>query len=949
MDEHSYFTSQSIDLTSDDSSNSELFNEIKGKISDENEVVNPVISKFSKMLLESFERSAMDKSLLKFLKNFASSHKEVEDDIEQFQIVEEETREATVIVDSEIIDLDLMEFADGEDIKKEPETEDIKKEVEESVSDISVKLEIGTEQIQEAMEMETSVNESEQMQVDPTVEETEKTDEPEKKSEFAEKSPGSDAVSDTFEFSEEVTIETAYEPQTSEPPDQMDVESPEFELLEGLNEESLRIEEESTDLRKQLAEIGELIGIQEELRKSAENSGETAEKSKEPGTGEPETEGETNEPSNEEPRSDKPADTSEEKTKLVKVRVFGEQLLEDVKKTDEKLTDPEEVSVDNFIKDSFKKFRELLIEMNLKKYKKRDIEKIKNDLMASGSESSNSEEDSEATESDDDYVLNLDREFQNKNSEPSTPVVVSSTKEDANSPEGAEDNTPEETTAEGASRRKQPESEEESEAGEESETDSSDMDKEIDRLIDFTKLDKIPTENQYVYAGRSKSKKKKKDKIKDILDDTLRDDPSSSESEKDEEMTEEQYLKQINDNIKASLLQSSASESEIESDLDDLDDEEELNEESSDTESLFMKKLHELDKEDEKKIKSRGKEMYEQDDDDDYEDDERVMPEIDSTENKEDDENEIGGKKGEAEKEAEKSRERELENENNQEIQIDQENERNLETSMEQEPKNDQETDKTEKNLEKDEAKSGESSKDPEPEKSKKLLPKVDSLERELFSKKLLEDSDDESSEKEPKEKTARKTGEKRAAGSKDAGSDSSDLEVLDISMFEKKRTYKGTSMEEYFSKKDPLTDQNQPSTSSAASAKPTPPEDEAISLSSDSEDESVSSATPSASSSATANKKRGPRSLLTTEQLAEETKKAQKDEDGRVRRLDAKIEMLSQVLSQSEELLTQEDSTLILDFDKKRQKPITVHPELVKLLKEHQVEGELIFRDFFF
>lgn len=100
-------------------------------------------------------------------------------------------------------------------------------------------------------------------------------------------------------------------------------------------------------------------------------------------------------------------------------------------------------------------------------------------------------------------------------------------------------------------------------------------------------------------------------------------------------------------------------------------------------------------------------------------------------------------------------------------------------------------------------------------------------------------------------------------------------------------------------------------------------------------------------------------------DQLADETKKAQKDEKDRIKRLDARNELLTQVLesqyleSQSKlQLLTQKSKSqsqdtesdnevedidpneLLLDYDSKKNEKITVHPEITKLLKPHQKDG---------
>lgn len=91
---------------------------------------------------------------------------------------------------------------------------------------------------------------------------------------------------------------------------------------------------------------------------------------------------------------------------------------------------------------------------------------------------------------------------------------------------------------------------------------------------------------------------------------------------------------------------------------------------------------------------------------------------------------------------------------------------------------------------------------------------------------------------------------------------------------------------------------------------------------------------------------KRIKRKLLRPDQLTADTKIAQKEEQERIRRLDRKIERLTQYITESQKL-SQEDTEsqdsdpneVILDISKKNDK-IAVHPEITKHLKPHQVEG---------
>lgn len=93
---------------------------------------------------------------------------------------------------------------------------------------------------------------------------------------------------------------------------------------------------------------------------------------------------------------------------------------------------------------------------------------------------------------------------------------------------------------------------------------------------------------------------------------------------------------------------------------------------------------------------------------------------------------------------------------------------------------------------------------------------------------------------------------------------------------------------------------------------------------------------------------KRGPRKLLRDDQLADDTKQAQRDEQERIKRLEKKNSRLSQYI-ESQRILSQEtqndveltgENELILDYDSKKKEKIVVHPDITKHLKEHQHDG---------
>lgn len=90
---------------------------------------------------------------------------------------------------------------------------------------------------------------------------------------------------------------------------------------------------------------------------------------------------------------------------------------------------------------------------------------------------------------------------------------------------------------------------------------------------------------------------------------------------------------------------------------------------------------------------------------------------------------------------------------------------------------------------------------------------------------------------------------------------------------------------------------------------------------------------------------KRGKRKLLRHDQLADDTKQAQREESDRIKRLDKKNVRLSQFIesqrfSQSDSESLVDPNEVLLDVDTKMDKKILVHPEITKHLKKHQVEG---------
>lgn len=86
-------------------------------------------------------------------------------------------------------------------------------------------------------------------------------------------------------------------------------------------------------------------------------------------------------------------------------------------------------------------------------------------------------------------------------------------------------------------------------------------------------------------------------------------------------------------------------------------------------------------------------------------------------------------------------------------------------------------------------------------------------------------------------------------------------------------------------------------------------------------------------------------RRLLRHDQLADDTKLAQREESDRIKRLDKKNERLSQYIesqrqSQSYFQADVDQNEVVLDFDSKKKEKILVHSEITKHLKAHQVDG---------
>lgn len=139
-----------------------------------------------------------------------------------------------------------------------------------------------------------------------------------------------------------------------------------------------------------------------------------------------------------------------------------------------------------------------------------------------------------------------------------------------------------------------------------------------------------------------------------------------------------------------------------------------------------------------------------------------------------------------------------------------------------------------------------------------------------------------------------------------------------------------------------------------ATTSRATP--DDCISLSSDDELEPISvekgDDKEASDDDEEGQKNRTGRKLLRTDQLAGETKRAQREETQRVQRLKEKQTRLTQIIesqrkqSQSQRSTQNEDGVedviedIILDYDSKKKENIIVHRDIQKHLKSHQIDG---------
>ncbi|KAL1392838.1 hypothetical protein pipiens_012187 [Culex pipiens pipiens] len=431
--------------------------------------------------------------------------------------------------------------------------------------------------------------------------------------------------------------------------------------------------------------------------------------------------------------------------------------------------------------------------------------------------------------------------------------------------------------------------------------------KEIDKLCNLTNLEVSRNANPQKpqdAAVKKKlpppvvNKKKDRDDLYDILKDNAELHGSGDDSDSASEVveTEELYLQQCNQNMKNQLLnQLSSSDTELDSGGSDEDGVVEAlrrgGEDSDDSAgSILMEKF----------LKSLNKEHGEGEE------------EEGSANEGEKQEVEEGSKPSVVEEDADKTKESEVEEDG---VAMEKDNEDAIERMKNSLKKSEQKTtsEETKSSTKKD---GGSASK----------TTAVDPLDKQLFSKKMFRDVDETLRRDRDREAFGRENGS-ATSRSERVVSEDSDVELLDVSMFQPKRKLKEKTLEDF--------------DFSATTKRATPQlkrkdtkEDDCISLSSESEAE----VEETNEADEKENKKGRIRTMLTQDQLADETKTAQKDEVVRVAQLKKKNEQLTKFMETFKP--GPDESKMVLDYDAKRKQAICVHPHIEKLLKPHQREG---------
>lgn len=436
---------------------------------------------------------------------------------------------------------------------------------------------------------------------------------------------------------------------------------------------------------------------------------------------------------------------------------------------------------------------------------------------------------------------------------------------------------------------------------------------------------------------KSNKKQKKEDGLDAILrqshDESDDSDGGGSSKSEENELTEEQYLKQHNLNLKNQLLaDTSSSESEYDSEIDhdDIDDRSKMNE----TRKKAINSDDEDDEDEESDKNSNASSSYES------LVDQFLEKSAVAIELSEKNTTNVPQSKSSSESEADKS-----------DTSSSKKSTKSKSPSQLNGPLQDtaaavaeaHSSSKEAENVDKDDNESvdlpSESTDIPKRLSKTKIGANVFSnIDKELRPLMSSDDSDDNE-------------GDSSKSKRKASSDESSDCEViLDTSLFkERKKEIDSTQLSKIL---------NNSAKAKATTLRTTP--DDCISLSSDDELEvepvSVENADAKEASDDDddGKKNRTGRKLLRTDQLAGETKRAQREETERVKRLEKKQARLTQIIeSQREQSQSQrgtqttdgyvdasEIEDIILDYDSKKKENIIVHRDIQKHLKSHQIDG---------
>ncbi|XP_055599465.1 transcriptional regulator ATRX-like isoform X2 [Uranotaenia lowii] len=443
-------------------------------------------------------------------------------------------------------------------------------------------------------------------------------------------------------------------------------------------------------------------------------------------------------------------------------------------------------------------------------------------------------------------------------------------------------------------------------------------DREIDKLCNLTNLEVARNTNPQkpqIVKKKPVIVEKKKDRIEDILNSSeLHHYSGDSESDAEVLETEEQFLHKCNENMKNQMLnQLSSSDTDPDSGsedsiLDGLKQDQAYDTDDSAGSILMEKFLKSLNKDHSPSDEDvEGDHLTDDNKDDVDKDDKESIPLNDS--GSVDKSKDIDDFIDDSDLPADEDKEEVMEK---------------LKQRL--------------KNVEQSKSSSAPSTKEKTKEKSSTAsnkLATLDPIDKQLFSKKMFREVDETLRKDRDSERYGKENGSITDRSERMA-TDDSDVELLDVSMFQPKRKTKETKLEDF--------------DFSATTAKRATPQmkkkdskdDDCISLSSESDADVTETDTKPTSGTAEnddkENKSRKIRAMLTQDQLADETKTAQKDEEQRLSRLKRKNEQLKRIMTTFKP--GQDESNLVLDYDSKAGRVICVHPDIVKQLKPHQRDG---------